>query len=225
MLRLVTSQPENDGEGQDQEPCQRRQSSILGEYDKRREIIRVVQEVQAGTIRTLKKAMAMLGLKGIKFEEPETELKKMNNEYLRDLATLFEEKDDTDPMLKQARSDLRRIESRPIYPRVLITIDAFERQHRNAPYFKELKKRIGAIRAIKRHQLILSFKRKLADLSKQYDWYTAIQFKESFFPTEYEEGCGLKIEDLNPSASERMLLNQIRMQEDEYEEGFNTKLS
>lgn len=178
----------------------------------------VHDQVLAGQIATFDHAKAVLELQGIAFDRKDLGFGYGDSnidDALRDLRNLLEGVEQGfDPELVELRKIFRFVEQFPPNLGTLRYLQELEDKHRNSPAFPQIHKEIGALRLIKKNELIQYFIELLRELTETYDHRAALQFKHSFFGTEHMYGSGLVSEDLPLSPRERMVLNTIKMEKE-----------
>jgi hypothetical protein len=171
----------------------------------------LIRQVDEGSVTTLKKARAILGLQGISFNENSSTGNQAIDRSARILRIrLLGIVAKSGGSINLALSDLKYIDANPAHLKVLRDLKRIEDKYRETPFFPKIRKRINAIKLIKRQELIKYLRKRLHKLTEQYNRAEALQFKIDFFGTRDEIGCGLAEKDLSPSPSERMTLHRIR---------------
>lgn len=182
-----------------------------------REIQRVYNEVLSGRVTTFRQVAAILKLQRILFPEPEDEEKPKDdiiNVSLRELRALVREVEEGIPAeLSEIYRVLVNIDYAPADTSTLSYLDSIEAEHHDSPFFEQLKRRIRAIRLIKKNELIHEYRARFHRIMNgeisQKTPDEIHKFQNEFFGDDTTPGCGLTINDLNPSPEERMLLNRL----------------
>lgn len=213
MLRAVPPLPEdtptNDLDGRSQPPVRLRDSEISEIF------FEVHEAIMKGRVRTFAQANAILQLRGIPhpldnraFGFGDSNL----DEQAGDLRTLVQGVEQGfHPGLVHARKTFAFINQFPANLGTLRLLRDLEKEHEDAPYFDQFYRELGAIRLVKTQQLAQYFHERLQKfMENEYDSKEALSFQSSFFGREGSFGCGLKIEDLPLSPTERMMMNRIR---------------
>lgn len=213
MLRLVSSDYQ---EPPPPPPSSATPPRALNDREALDAVQQVYHDVLMGRIATFERARAILGLQGITFNQERRGWNYGDSHITERLiglhGLLLNIEQGLHPDLVEVRKKLRHIEQHRASFRTLIDLQRYEDEYRHSPVFPQIHKEINALCAVKRSELSKGFRQRLNELSRTYNDERALQFKEDFFGTVYRPGCGLTIEDLWPSASDRMLLHRIKLQ-------------